>query len=407
MPTIGIVIPTFRRPYYLREALTSITAQSLLTCGAADIAEPVDIEVLVCDNGADEATRRIVSELADPRFVYVPRPRNLGMMRNAVAGFMEARGEFALKLDDDDLLHPDALASLYEPFRNHPDLTVAFGSLTLIDATGRVLRGRTAANEAYSGRSELIPGRQQPFESIVFSGAVNLACALVRRDAIDWHDIPPDVETAYDRHIALQASRDGAAAWFVGRPLTSYRIHDHSDSTTAYLRQAMGSLRAMEHAIDDGRHLNSRLLLDGTQASALRAARALLNEDRDALRLTGAQRSAAARRVLRRALLRRRDPALLRLLALALLPRFIGSPIARRRQASYKLRMARTQRAGHPERTRPAPASGAATVVGRLHRHLDVVRVRLLQPRGRDTDELPLALQLRDRSRADVEHRLP
>ena len=48
-----------------------------------------------------------------------------------------------------------------------------------------------------------------------------------------------------------------------------------------------------------------------------------------------------------------------------------------------------------------------AGVVGRLDRHLDVVRVRLLEPGLRDADELPALGQLGNRARADVEHRLP
>lgn len=79
MPAISVIIPTFRRPHYLAQALASITAQRL--------PDDVELEVLVCDNAADEETAALVRATDDPRIVHIPRPRNLGMMRNAVAGF--------------------------------------------------------------------------------------------------------------------------------------------------------------------------------------------------------------------------------------------------------------------------------------------------------------------------------
>src|SRR4051794_13275900 len=53
------------------------------------------------------------------------------------------------------------------------------------------------------------------------------------------------------------------------------------------------------------------------------------------------------------------------------------------------------------------PADRLSRVVRRLDGHLDVVRVRLLEPGRGDTHELAELLELGDRASADVEHRLP
>lgn len=331
MPAISVIIPTFRRPHYLAQALASITAQRL--------PDDVELEVLVCDNAADEETAALVRATDDPRIVHIPRPRNLGMMRNAVAGFAQARGDFVLKFDDDDLLHPEALAALVAPFRQAPDLALTFARFDLIDAAGRSLAERTAANEAHSGRNRLRPGRHQPFERLVVSGAVGMVCALVRRDTVDWAAVPEDVATAYDRHIALQSARHGAAAWFVDRSLASYRIHEHSDSALALARQSLGSLRATERALHSGDHPDRDVLLDEAQQSAMRTARLLLRDDSvDGARGSGDHEPTleSARSIIGRALRRRQDPALLRLAALALLPRALSRPIARRRLARHE-----------------------------------------------------------------------
>src|SRR4051812_26474563 len=54
----------------------------------------------------------------------------------------------------------------------------------------------------------------------------------------------------------------------------------------------------------------------------------------------------------------------------------------------------------------PGSTGSAAGVVRRLDRHLDVVRVRLLQPGGGDAHERALVLELLHRPRTAVPHRL-
>src|SRR5690606_31584625 len=51
-------------------------------------------------------------------------------------------------------------------------------------------------------------------------------------------------------------------------------------------------------------------------------------------------------------------------------------------------------------------SAGSAGVVGGLHDHLDVVGVGLLETGGGDAHEAPPGLELVDRARAHVEHRL-
>src|SRR5664279_1410782 len=56
-------------------------------------------------------------------------------------------------------------------------------------------------------------------------------------------------------------------------------------------------------------------------------------------------------------------------------------------------------------RTCVGDRGGSTEVVRGFHRHVDVMRVGLLEPGGGDADELATLLQFVDRVRADVEHR--
>lgn len=306
---VCIVIPTRARPHFLRVALASALNQTHR-----------ELRVLVCDNAGDEATAVVVRDLNDGRVEHVVRERDLGMLRNAVLGFACADADFVMKLDDDDRLHPRAVELLLEPLLGDPNATLAFASFDFVDVDGVPCRRETVAHQAASGRADLRPGRHQPFDALVATGAVQLVAALVRHDAVDWEAVPGRVDTAYDRHIALQASRDGAAAWYVAQTLADYRLHPDSDSNRALTRQLTGSLAAMEFAVHEGRHVHTAVLRAQTRRAAELLGRQLLRDGRP-VRATQVAVHGARYGL---------STTLIKLLILALLPAPWGTRIARR-----------------------------------------------------------------------------
>jgi Glycosyl transferase family 2 len=106
---VTTVIPTFRRPERLLEAIGSALAQTV-------DGQPADQLVLVVDDGGG------LPELpADPRLVAVSLRRNIavaGVVRNV--GVRLARSEFIAFLDDDNLWEPDHLETALGRLRAEP-----------------------------------------------------------------------------------------------------------------------------------------------------------------------------------------------------------------------------------------------------------------------------------------------
>lgn len=97
---ISCIIPTHRRPDWLREALTSVSAQTL-----------VPHEVLVVDDAADPATSTTVTGgrwLAPVTLLHGVRP---GASASRNLGVAESTGDVLAFLDDDDLWEPTYLAA--------------------------------------------------------------------------------------------------------------------------------------------------------------------------------------------------------------------------------------------------------------------------------------------------------
>lgn len=267
MPRVSVVVPTYLRPHFLAGALASVQAQTL-----------TDLEVLVCDNGADPKTEEVVRALADERFHYLPRTENLGMLRSAMLGFSDARSPLVMKLDDDDALLPDALERLVAPFDAHPEVRLSFGGVQLVGEDDQPLVEETAWLDRSSGRGEFREGLLTGGSRVVARGGVQLAGAVMRADLVDWTSVPPEVATAYDFHLALTAVEDDHPLWFTPARVVRYRLHPGADTNTHAAAQCQATVYVLEQAMRSGRHTDSDALERRMAEATLEAGRVLLRQ---------------------------------------------------------------------------------------------------------------------------------
>lgn len=105
-PLVSIVIPTFRRPRLLADAIRSALAQTGFS----------DFEVVVVDNDAeapaDGEVAQLIASLAHPRLAYYRNARNLGATGNLNRSNELGRGRYVCQLHDDDWLSPQFLSRL-------------------------------------------------------------------------------------------------------------------------------------------------------------------------------------------------------------------------------------------------------------------------------------------------------
>ena len=129
-PRVSVVIPTYNREAYIRDAIDSILAQSL-----------ADFELLVIDDGSTDGSCRAVRAYDDSRIRLIRNDGNLGIAvtRNAGLGF--ARGEYLAFLDSDDWARPDRLARQTAFLDSHPDHGAVGCWVAWMDGDGRPLDG--------------------------------------------------------------------------------------------------------------------------------------------------------------------------------------------------------------------------------------------------------------------------
>jgi glycosyltransferase involved in cell wall biosynthesis len=146
-PLVSICVPTYQRPYLIREALAS--------CWVQDYAP---IEILVGDDSQDDATERAVAAAAEAERRPVHYWRNspsLGQAENINRLLDRATGDRLIILHDDDRLLPGAVRALSGCWQVDPATVCAFGLQHVISAEGEVLARESATlNAAYFRTSD-------------------------------------------------------------------------------------------------------------------------------------------------------------------------------------------------------------------------------------------------------------
>ena len=107
IPTVSIVIPTYKRPQLLSRAIDSVLAQTF-----------TDFEVIVVDDDPAGSAEPIVRAYTDARVQYL---KNEGVHGGSAArntGIRAARAEYIAFLDDDDMWVPEKLEIQVAAFRD-------------------------------------------------------------------------------------------------------------------------------------------------------------------------------------------------------------------------------------------------------------------------------------------------
>jgi hypothetical protein len=126
-PLVSIAIPAYN-PRYFATALDSALAQTY-----------ANVEIVVCDDSADDAIRSVVDARSVSAVRYLRNRERLRPRGNFTRCFEESRGEFVKFLCDDDVLAPTCVERLMDAFRAAPDVTLATSQRARIDGEGRAL----------------------------------------------------------------------------------------------------------------------------------------------------------------------------------------------------------------------------------------------------------------------------
>jgi len=220
MIDVSVVIPTFRRPELLREAIDSVLSQ-----------QGVVTEVIVIDDSPEGSARAVCEQRNDSRLNYVQNKSPSGgrpaLVRNS--GWPLTHGRFVHFLDDDDRVAAGYYQAAVEAFSAHPDRGVIFGRIEPFSETeSKAIVAERAFFADAARRARLaarLQWRQWLVANLLFyqTVLVNSACMIRRECIADLGGYDPELKLNEDVDFYCRAIR-AHGFHFLDRVVVHYRL---------------------------------------------------------------------------------------------------------------------------------------------------------------------------------------
>ena len=217
-PRFSIVIPTYNHADMLGAAIESALAQTY-----------PDFEIVVVDDGSTDSTPDVLAAQRDRRVRSVRQP-NAGEAAARNRGLYEARGDYVVWLDSDDLLLPGTLALYARQIEGGPPSDVLYGHLIMIDK-----EGKRTSQVRYEDLAAV-----PPLPNLFLRNRLPNPGTAVRRglfNSIGLYDTT--LESSPDYDVWIRAAAAGARFRCVNEPVCQYRWYGGNLSAdTGKIRRA-------------------------------------------------------------------------------------------------------------------------------------------------------------------------
>jgi glycosyltransferase involved in cell wall biosynthesis len=231
-PRVSLCVPHFNLGPFLPETLASIAAQTW-----------PHLEVLVIDDGSTDADSiRVFDTLQDryPGFRFV-RQANAGIGQTRNRGLWEARGDYFIPVDADNVLCPDLVERLLAGIRSRPEL----GALTCYFLAFETSEDLERQRYRYACRPVGGPGFLASLRNVYGDALAIYRTAAFR--AVGGYEV--DRDTSFeDWEAFVKLARAGYAIDVLPRYLFYYRHRESGFSrTTRYHANRERVLRQFRH----------------------------------------------------------------------------------------------------------------------------------------------------------------
>jgi glycosyltransferase involved in cell wall biosynthesis len=235
-PLVSVIISAYNRPAMLEVALQSVLGQTY-----------TNLEILIQDDSTNALCETLVSTYTDQRIRYTHNSPPLGTVGNLRAGYRKASGVLFSTLNDDDFYLSTYLEKMVTGIMQNENCVLGFCDHYIIDQTGAIGINESDANTKKFGRFDLHDGL---ISNALFIGLARQSIpgmfAVIRRSSVDLDDFPDEVSSGYDHWLTYLALRNGGMAFYSSERLTSYRVHEGSQ-TLSFVDDAQ-RLRSLDYS---------------------------------------------------------------------------------------------------------------------------------------------------------------
>jgi GT2 family glycosyltransferase len=216
----SFVIPTFRRPLELIEAISSVLRQHDST-----------VEIFVIDDSPEGSAEEGIRDLRDSRIVYVKNPNPTGGVPSVVRniGWPLAQGTFIHFLDDDDMVAEGYYAAVKAAFAANPSIGLVFGRIEPFGSGPAAQLDHERQYFVDAARKSVVSDRFGPrfaFTGRMLFDKALLVCSasVIRRECVArLSGFDPSIRLMEDADFHVRAMRE-CGALFLSRTAIHYRV---------------------------------------------------------------------------------------------------------------------------------------------------------------------------------------
>jgi glycosyltransferase involved in cell wall biosynthesis len=245
MPKVSIIITTYNRANYIRQAIESALAQDY-----------PELEVVVSDNASTDGTADAVkSYVHDNRLKYFRNSENIGMVPNFRKALYEhATGDWAIALDDDDYFIDPSFISKAMKLAGKDD------GIVMVHANCRMVNESTGFRGDTNKRlPEIVDGR---WMFINYTGALkgktnyDKPTVVFNRNQALQIGFFRNAILSSDRESFLKLSLKGKVG-FLNDVVAAYRIHRANNFAARSLAQIFDNMKATNNPYRYARELKA------------------------------------------------------------------------------------------------------------------------------------------------------
>ena len=209
MARVSVVIPTYNREKFLRDAIDSVLRQTF-----------TDFEIIVVDDGSTDNTREIIKEYKDPRVKYMYQ-ENSGVSIARNNGINSSESEYIALLDSDDMYLENMLDKSVRTLDEHPEVGFTYGQTNLMREGYGIYRTRKSPFHQDSA----IVGSVEQVRELLFHSPITTSTFVGRRHYIEeTGEFHTDLWLCEDYHFFVRLAKR-FSGYYVAEPLTIMRIH--------------------------------------------------------------------------------------------------------------------------------------------------------------------------------------
>jgi len=171
VPSVSVLMSVYNGADYLRESVDSILNQTF-----------ADFEFIIIDDASTDNTPAILDSYPDQRIVRLHNPHNLGLTHSLNRGLAIAQGRYIARHDADDIAHVERLAKQVHFMDAQPDLGLACGHITRINAAGQPTFKKESTN---------LP-RLSPLAlrwELLWTNPIMHSTVMLRKSVLDEHQL--------------------------------------------------------------------------------------------------------------------------------------------------------------------------------------------------------------------------